>query len=100
MRVYATGPHCAVAEPVFVPRNGGTREGEGYLLTNIFDEDRNASHFAIFDAEQIERGPNRAGASRPSCAGGIPRPIYPVHTPFREGERSGALLHDGSKDQV
>ncbi len=57
MRIYAAGPSCAVAEPVFVPRNRGASEGEGYLLTNIFDEDRNASHFAIFDAEQIERGP-------------------------------------------
>jgi carotenoid cleavage dioxygenase-like enzyme len=57
MRVYHAGPRCAVAEPVFVPRQGGSREGEGYLLTNIFDEDRNASHLAIFDAEQIERGP-------------------------------------------
>jgi carotenoid cleavage dioxygenase-like enzyme len=57
MRVYAAGPRCAVAEPVFVPRNRDAREGEGYLLTNIFDEDRNASHLAIFDAEQIERGP-------------------------------------------
>ncbi len=57
MRVYAAGPRCAVAEPVFVPRSVGAREGEGYLLTNIFDEDRNASHLAIFDAEQIEQGP-------------------------------------------
>jgi carotenoid cleavage dioxygenase-like enzyme len=57
MRIYAAGPRCAVAEPVFVPRNAGAGEGEGYLLTNIFDEERNASHLAIFDAEQIERGP-------------------------------------------
>jgi carotenoid cleavage dioxygenase len=57
MRVYAAGNRCAVAEPVFVPRSRGSREGEGYLLTNIFDEERNASHLAIFDAEQIERGP-------------------------------------------
>ena len=57
MRVYATVPRCAVAEPVFVPRHREAREGEGYLLTNVFDEDRNASHLAIFDAEDIERGP-------------------------------------------
>jgi carotenoid cleavage dioxygenase-like enzyme len=57
MRTYSAGPRCAVAEPVFLPRNGDAREGEGYLLTNIFDEDRNASHLAIFDAEQIENGP-------------------------------------------
>ncbi len=57
MRVYSAGPRCAVAEPVFVPRDRNAREGEGYLLTNIFDEDRGASHLAIFDAEDVERGP-------------------------------------------
>ena len=57
MRVYTAGPRFAVAEPVFVPKRDGSREGEGYLLMNIFDEDRNASHLAIFDAEEIENGP-------------------------------------------
>jgi carotenoid cleavage dioxygenase len=57
MHIYAAGPRLAVAEPVFVPARRGSREGEGYLLTNVFDEDRNASHLAIFDAEQIENGP-------------------------------------------
>ena len=57
MRIYAAGPRCAVAEPVFVPKRDDSSEGEGYLLTNVFDEDRNASHLAIFDAEEIERGP-------------------------------------------
>ena len=57
MRVFTAGPRFAMAEPVFVPKREGSREGEGYLLTNIFDEDRNASHLAIFDAEQIESGP-------------------------------------------
>jgi carotenoid cleavage dioxygenase-like enzyme len=57
MRVYAAGNRYAFAEPVFVPRSKDSREGEGYLLTNIFDEQRNASHLAIFDAEHIERGP-------------------------------------------
>jgi carotenoid cleavage dioxygenase-like enzyme len=57
MHEYSAGPSYAVAEPVFVPRNSDGREGEGYLLTNVFNEDRNASHLAILDAEQIERGP-------------------------------------------
>ena len=57
MRVYNAGPRCAVAEPVFVRRDAGSEEGDGFVLTNIFDEDRNASHLAIFDAEHIERGP-------------------------------------------
>ncbi|HTR60502.1 MAG TPA: carotenoid oxygenase family protein [Candidatus Binataceae bacterium] len=57
MEVYAAGPRCAVAEPVFVARSADAKEGEGYLLTNIYDEDRNTSHLAIFDAEEIGRGP-------------------------------------------
>jgi carotenoid cleavage dioxygenase len=57
MRVYSAGLRSAVAEPVFVPRSSAASEGEGYLLTNIFDEERNASHLAIFDAERIEAGP-------------------------------------------
>lgn len=57
MSVYSAGPRFAMAEPVFVPKQGSSKEGEGYLLTNIFDEDRNTSHLAIFDAEQIESGP-------------------------------------------
>jgi len=57
MQVYSAGACCAVAEPVFVQKKTDAREGEGYLLTNIFDENRNASHLAIFDAEEVERGP-------------------------------------------
>jgi carotenoid cleavage dioxygenase-like enzyme len=57
MRIYSAGPRRAVAEPVFVPRSPDSAEGEGYLLTNIFDEECNASHLAIFDAQNIERGP-------------------------------------------
>ena len=57
MQIYPAGPHRAVAEPVFVPRSRDPAEGEGYLLTNIFDEDRNASHLAIFDAQRVEQGP-------------------------------------------
>ena len=57
LSIFAAGPRCAVAEPVFVPKTANAREGEGYVLSNIYDEDRNTSHLAIFDAEQIERGP-------------------------------------------
>lgn len=57
MRTYSAGPRCAMAEPVFVPKNREAKEGEGYLLTNIFDEECNASHLAIFEAQDIERGP-------------------------------------------
>ena len=57
MHVYAAGTQYAVAEPVFAARGLDGAEGDGYLLTNIYDETRDASHLAIFDARQIERGP-------------------------------------------
>jgi len=57
MKTYSGGAQFAVAEPVFVAKNSEAREGEGYVLTNIFDETRNASHLAIFDAEEVAHGP-------------------------------------------
>jgi carotenoid cleavage dioxygenase-like enzyme len=51
------GPRRAVAEPVFVPGRESAPEGDGYLLTNVFDEERSASHLAILDASEVERGP-------------------------------------------
>ncbi len=57
MRLYNAGPTSAVAEPVFIARESGGREGDGYLLTNIYDETRDASYLAIFDAHELERGP-------------------------------------------
>ena len=57
MRIYSAGPRCAVAEPIFVAKPGESKEGEGYLMTNIFDEERHASHLAIFDAGHLGEGP-------------------------------------------
>jgi carotenoid cleavage dioxygenase-like enzyme len=56
-QTWTVGPRFAVAEPVFVPRTPDAREGDGFVMTNIFDEHRNASHLAIFAADAIERGP-------------------------------------------
>ncbi|HEY1707402.1 MAG TPA: carotenoid oxygenase family protein [Rhizomicrobium sp.] len=55
--LWNAGAQSAVAEPVFVAKHGSSREGEGFLLTNVFDETRNASHLAIFDAENVAAGP-------------------------------------------
>ena len=35
----------------------GHGEGDGHVLTVIYDERRNASHLAVLDARTIEAGP-------------------------------------------
>lgn len=57
MEVYYPGRHCAVSEPVFVPSRADSEEGHGYLLVVVYDELRNASCLAIFDAQRLELGP-------------------------------------------
>ena len=50
-----TGRHSA--EPVFVPKAQSTAEDAGYLLTYIFDEQKNTSDLVILDAEDLSRPP-------------------------------------------
>src|SRR5262245_29362642 len=57
MSAYHAGPHCSVSEPVFVPVAPNADEGDGYVLSVIFDEDHNRSHLAILDARRVEDGP-------------------------------------------
>ncbi len=40
-----------------MPKSKTSAEGDGYLLATVFDERRNASHLAVFDAQQVETGP-------------------------------------------
>lgn len=51
------GPHCLVGEPVFVPKTGGIRENEGYILAIVFDFERNQNSFIILDGENINKAP-------------------------------------------
>jgi carotenoid cleavage dioxygenase len=57
MQTHHFGARRAVSEPVFVPRRGATAEGDGYLLSTVYDEERNASQLAVFDARDITAGP-------------------------------------------
>jgi carotenoid cleavage dioxygenase len=57
MTTFHAGPDAAVSEPVFVARPGGSDEADGYVLATVFEERRNASHLAIFDARRIGDGP-------------------------------------------
>lgn len=54
--VYNPGPGRSLAECVFVPRRGSTREGDGYLigLANNFDE--HCSELVVVDAQRMEVG--------------------------------------------
>jgi carotenoid cleavage dioxygenase len=57
MSVFHAGRDAAVSEPVFVAASDASDEGHGYVLATVFDERRNASHLAIFDAGCIDAGP-------------------------------------------
>ena len=55
--LYDVGAGCATNEPIFVPRADDAPEGEGYLLANVYDDNRKASHLVILDAENVAAGP-------------------------------------------
>jgi carotenoid cleavage dioxygenase len=57
MQTFHFGDRHAVSEPVFVSKSRSSAEGDGYLLATVFDESRNASHLAVFDAQRIDDGP-------------------------------------------
>ena len=52
---FNSGQHGA--EPVFIPRALAQSEDDGYLMTYVYDANRDASDLAIFDAQDLERGP-------------------------------------------
>lgn len=46
-----------VSEPMFVPRRAGAEEGDGYVLTVVYDYGANTSDMCVFEAQQIAAGP-------------------------------------------
>ncbi len=52
---FNSGQHGA--EPVFIPRESARSEDDGFLMTYVYDTNRDASDLAIFDAQDLERGP-------------------------------------------
>ncbi len=66
-----------VSEPMFVPRNASAAEGEGYVLTCVYDIPSNTSALCVFDAQNISAGPlGKAWVSHrvPVCFHGTWRP--------------------------
>ncbi len=55
--IYDVGAFCATNEPVFVPKSASAAEGEGFLLANVYDANRQASHLVVLDAENLAAGP-------------------------------------------
>ena len=55
--LYDVGEGCATGEPIFVPASITASEGEGFLLAHVYDANRDASHLAIMDAQNVAAGP-------------------------------------------
>lgn len=57
LSLYDVGEGCATNEPVFVPRSATSPEGDGFLLANVYDANRRATHLVILDAMNVAAGP-------------------------------------------
>lgn len=56
-REYAPGAGKYVIEPVFAPRHPHADEGDGWLLSLVYDKARNLSDFVVLDTDDIAKGP-------------------------------------------
>lgn len=54
---WSPGEGLYPSEAVFVPREEGAAENDGFLLTMILDANKRASHLAILDAAHVADGP-------------------------------------------
>jgi carotenoid cleavage dioxygenase len=52
---FGAGNGCG--EPVFVPKSKTAGENDGYLVTFVYDTERNASDFVILDAQNVVAAP-------------------------------------------
>lgn len=56
-REWDAGAGCYVHEPVFVPRKEGAAEGDGFVVSLVYDTARNISDFIVLDTDDISKGP-------------------------------------------
>lgn len=54
---YVPGAGKYVMEPVFVPRKEGAAEGDGWIVSLLYDRARNLSDFIVLDVDDISKGP-------------------------------------------
>ncbi|MEQ8267938.1 MAG: carotenoid oxygenase family protein [Parvibaculum sp.] len=56
-REWEPGAGRYVHEPVFVPRKESAAEGDGFIVSLMYDTERNASDFVVLDTDDISKGP-------------------------------------------
>ena len=56
-KVWEPGPGCFVHEPVFVPRHENAAEGDGHIVSLVYDGNKNLSDFVVLDTQDISKGP-------------------------------------------
>jgi len=56
-QVYALTGGDATSEPVFTPRSAAAAEGDGWITAVIYRAGENRSDFAVFDAQDVAKGP-------------------------------------------
>jgi all-trans-8'-apo-beta-carotenal 15,15'-oxygenase len=56
-QIWSAAPHGYVSEPIFVPKPDATAEDAGWLLTIVFDAQRDRSDVVILDAQDLQRQP-------------------------------------------
>jgi len=54
---YDFGAGCYCSEPVFVPRSEVSTEGDGWILTEVYDSRTRKSLLAVLDSEHLADGP-------------------------------------------
>lgn len=57
VRTWRYGARVYAEEHRFIPRPGGRRPGEGWLLGSLLDYEHGRSGIALLDAEYVDRGP-------------------------------------------
>ncbi|WP_337185542.1 carotenoid oxygenase family protein [Phenylobacterium sp.] len=57
MALWRAGPGQSVSEPVFAARPGSDREGDGWLLSVVYEAAEDRSWLGVFDAGAAEAGP-------------------------------------------
>ncbi len=57
VEIWDPGPNSHAGEAFFVAESAGAGEGEGWLMTFVYNHARGTSDFVIFDAMDVARGP-------------------------------------------